>query len=221
MASLGPGHYVVAVLLVSVSKVSDIKFVLQTEPRFGKTWLPAGSILPNEEHVDVVVRELHEETGLIVTHVEFRSGSRRITLWATSPCLRLFGVFSRSVHLRTPAHLEHIVTTQSTINPDGSYVVPATIDMHGLSLTPFKQGLFPSMKRKYELLHFGCVTQWETFRRDAYTHQVFAMKISRYRCSFCSTLGLRMSTLVMSGCLSVATSISCVDRHRLIYNWEL
>jgi hypothetical protein len=35
------------------------------------------------------------------------------------------------------------------------------------------------------------------------------------------TLGLRLSTLVLSGlCLSVATSIRYVDRLRLIYAWE-
>jgi hypothetical protein len=41
--------------------------------------------------------------------------------------------------------------------------------MDGLSLTPVKQGLLPAMKRKYELLRFGYVTQWETFRRAVYS----------------------------------------------------
>jgi hypothetical protein len=45
-----------------------------------------------------------------------------------------------------------------------------------LTLTVFlksaKHGLLPSLKHKYELLHFGYVTQWETFRRAIYTHQV-------------------------------------------------
>jgi hypothetical protein len=41
-------------------------------------------------------------------------------------------------NLRTRANLEHAVTAQSTINPDGSYVVPTTIDIDGLSLTPAK-----------------------------------------------------------------------------------
>jgi hypothetical protein len=40
-------------------------------------------------------------------------------------------------HLRTPTQLEQAVTTaQSTINPDGSYVVPETTDIGGLNLTP-------------------------------------------------------------------------------------
>jgi hypothetical protein len=38
MASLGRGHYVVVVLRVGGSKISNIKLVLQCEPRFGKTW---------------------------------------------------------------------------------------------------------------------------------------------------------------------------------------
>jgi 8-oxo-dGTP pyrophosphatase MutT (NUDIX family) len=38
--------------------------MLQREPRTCKTWFLAGSILPNEAHVDDAVRELLEETGL-------------------------------------------------------------------------------------------------------------------------------------------------------------
>ena len=68
-------------------------------------------------------------------------------------------------HLRTPAQLEQAVTAKSTINPDGSYVVPETLDIGGLNLTPAKTGLILAMKHKSELLHFGCVTQWEAFRR--------------------------------------------------------
>jgi hypothetical protein len=76
-----------------------------------------------------------------------------------------------ATHLRTLAQLEQAVTSQSTINPDGSYVVPETIDVGGgLNLTPaIKTGLLPAMKHKSELLHFGYVTQWETFRRTDYT----------------------------------------------------
>jgi 8-oxo-dGTP pyrophosphatase MutT (NUDIX family) len=32
-----------------------------------QTWFLVGSILPNEEHVDAAVRELFEETDLILT----------------------------------------------------------------------------------------------------------------------------------------------------------
>jgi 8-oxo-dGTP pyrophosphatase MutT (NUDIX family) len=67
MASVGPRHYVVVVIHVGGTKLSDVKLVLQREPRTGKTWFPAGSVLPNEEPVDAAVRELHEETGLILT----------------------------------------------------------------------------------------------------------------------------------------------------------
>jgi hypothetical protein len=73
--------------------------------------------------------------------------------------------------LRTPAELEHSVTSQSTINPDGSYVVPETIDVGGMNLTSAKTGLLLAMKHTSQLLHFGYVTQWETFRRAVYTSQ--------------------------------------------------
>jgi 8-oxo-dGTP pyrophosphatase MutT (NUDIX family) len=66
MASVGPGRYVVVVLHVGGTKLSDVKLVLQREPRSIKTWFPAGSVTSNEEHVDAAVRELHEETGLIL-----------------------------------------------------------------------------------------------------------------------------------------------------------
>jgi hypothetical protein len=48
-----------------------------------------------------------------------------------------------TTHLRTTAQLEQAVTTPSTINADGSYVVPETIDIEGLTLTPAKKGLLP------------------------------------------------------------------------------
>jgi hypothetical protein len=58
-----------------------------------------------------------------------------------------------TTHLRTPAQLEQVVTAQSIINPDGSYVVPETIDVGGsMNLTPAKTGLLLAMKRKSELL---------------------------------------------------------------------
>jgi hypothetical protein len=75
--------------------------------------------------------------------------------------------------LRTPAQHEHAIKVQSTINPDGSYVVPETIDVGGLTLTLAKTGLLPPMKHKSELLHFGYVTRWEIFSRAVYTSQAF------------------------------------------------
>jgi hypothetical protein len=63
------------------------------------------------------------------------------------------------------------VIAQSTINPDGTYVVPETLDIGGLTLTPAQTGLLPALKHKSELLHCGYVTQWETFRRVVYTSQ--------------------------------------------------
>jgi hypothetical protein len=65
---------------------------------------------------------------------------------------QLVYVFSASIpvpyvtsRLRTPSELEHVVTAQSTINPDGSYIVPQTIDIDGLYLTPTKHGLLPAL----------------------------------------------------------------------------
>jgi ADP-ribose pyrophosphatase YjhB (NUDIX family) len=136
--------------------------------------------LSNEEHVDAVIRELLEETGLTLKHYD-------ITLLSDAPVRvalhqgqrKLVYIFTASVpipyetaNLRTLAKLEHLVTAQSSINPDGSYVVLTTIDIDGLSLTPVKHGLLTSLKHKLELLHFGYVTQWETFRRVVITQQV-------------------------------------------------
>jgi 8-oxo-dGTP pyrophosphatase MutT (NUDIX family) len=60
MASVGPGRYVVVVIHVGGTKLSNVKQVLQREPRTGKTWFPASSVAANEEHVDAAARELHE-----------------------------------------------------------------------------------------------------------------------------------------------------------------
>jgi 8-oxo-dGTP pyrophosphatase MutT (NUDIX family) len=67
MASVGPNNYAVVVRHVGGSKASDIKLVLQRDPRTGKTLFHVGSILPNEEHVDAIIRELFEKTGLAMT----------------------------------------------------------------------------------------------------------------------------------------------------------
>jgi ADP-ribose pyrophosphatase YjhB (NUDIX family) len=58
---------VVVVLYVGGTKLSDIKRVLQREPRSGKTWFPCGFVSANEGLVDAAVRELHEEFCLILT----------------------------------------------------------------------------------------------------------------------------------------------------------
>jgi ADP-ribose pyrophosphatase YjhB (NUDIX family) len=147
-------------------KLADIKLVLQREPSSGKTWFLAGLISSNEELVDVAVHELHEETGLILTHDDLTMLSEAPARVALPDGHHLVYVFSAFVpvpyvttHLRTPAQLELVVTAHSTINLDGSYVVPETIDIGGLSLTPAEVALLPALKRKHESLHFGYVTQ--------------------------------------------------------------
>jgi 8-oxo-dGTP pyrophosphatase MutT (NUDIX family) len=67
MAFVGPRRYVVLVIHVGGTKLSNSKLGLQREPRTGKTWFPAGFVAASEEPIDVAVRELHEETGLTLT----------------------------------------------------------------------------------------------------------------------------------------------------------
>jgi ADP-ribose pyrophosphatase YjhB (NUDIX family) len=153
---------VVVVLHVGGTKLSDIKLVFQREPRYGKTWFPTGAVTANEEHVDAAVRELHDDTGLILTPDNLMLLSDAPVRVALHVGQQLVYVYTACVpvpyvttHLRTHAQLEHDVTSHSTINPDGSYVVPETIDIGGLTLTPAKTGLLLAMKHKSELLHFG------------------------------------------------------------------
>jgi ADP-ribose pyrophosphatase YjhB (NUDIX family) len=100
MASFGPGNCVVPDLQVGGSNAYVTKLVLQREPRIGKTWLPAGSIFPNEAHVDVAVRELFEETGLTLTvdDLTLLSGNHvRVSLPVGHH--QLVHVFSASLHV--------------------------------------------------------------------------------------------------------------------------
>jgi ADP-ribose pyrophosphatase YjhB (NUDIX family) len=181
MASVGPDRYVVVVLHVRGTKFSNVEMVLQREPRTGKTWFPVGCVTANEEHVDAAVHELYEETGLILTPDDLTLLSDAHVRVALLVGQQLVHIYSASVlvpyvttHLRTPAKLEQAVTAQSTINLDGSYVVREPIDIGGLNLTPAETGLLNARKHKSELLHFGYVSQWGTFRRAMYTsHALF------------------------------------------------
>jgi 8-oxo-dGTP pyrophosphatase MutT (NUDIX family) len=129
MAYVGPGRYVVVVLHVGGTKLSNVKLVLQREPRTDKTWFPVGSVAANEEPVDAAVRELREETGLTLTPGDLTLLSDAPVRVALHEGQQLVYVYSAYVpapyvtnHSRTPAQLEHAVTTQSTINPDGTYL---------------------------------------------------------------------------------------------------
>jgi 8-oxo-dGTP pyrophosphatase MutT (NUDIX family) len=153
----------------------------------------------NEEPVDAAVRDLNEETGLTLTPDDLTLLSDAHVRIALPDGQQLVFVYSASVlfatsHLRTPTQDEQAVTAKSTINPDGTYVVPETINIDGLNLTPAQTGLLPVVKHKSELLHFGYVTQWETFCRAVNQHNpVF------YDSSSCYP-GFQRWTLVLSGC---------------------
>jgi 8-oxo-dGTP pyrophosphatase MutT (NUDIX family) len=91
--------------------------VLQREPRYGKTWVHVGSVSVNEEHVDAAVRELHEETSLILTPDFFTLLSDahvRVALPVGQHLVYVYSIFVPvpyvTTHLRTPAQLEQIVT---------------------------------------------------------------------------------------------------------------
>jgi hypothetical protein len=92
------------------------------------------------------------------------------------------------------------VTALSTINPDGYYIVPSTIDIDGLTLTPSKTGLLKETHRKFEQLHFSYVAQRETFRDAITFKQLLLTMILRYRGSSSSSPDLRLPTVVMCGC---------------------
>jgi ADP-ribose pyrophosphatase YjhB (NUDIX family) len=84
--------------------------VLQREPSSGKTWFPTSSILCNEEHVDAAIRELHEETCLILTSDDLAMLSDAPVRVALLDGQQLVYVLSASVpfpyvttHLRTPS----------------------------------------------------------------------------------------------------------------------
>jgi hypothetical protein len=66
-------------------------------------------------------------------------------------------------NVSTPAKLVQDVTAQSIISYDGTYAIPTTIDIDDLSLTPTKTRRLLEITRKFGLLHFGYVAQWETF----------------------------------------------------------
>jgi hypothetical protein len=103
--------------------------------------------------------------------------------------------------MRTHAKVEPLVTAQSTVHRDDSYVVPTTVDIEGLCLTPFKIGLVREAQRKYEMLHFVYVARWESFRGAAISRHLFLhedlslpKKLSAHR------FVLYVLPLIMCGC---------------------
>jgi ADP-ribose pyrophosphatase YjhB (NUDIX family) len=76
--------------------------VLQRKPRSGKAWFPAGNVyLPDEEHVDAVVRDLFEKTGLTMTVDDLALWSEalvRVSLLGA----KLHHVYVYSAYVRVP-----------------------------------------------------------------------------------------------------------------------
>jgi 8-oxo-dGTP pyrophosphatase MutT (NUDIX family) len=110
MASVGHGRFVVVVIHVGGATHSNVKLVLQREPRTGKTWFPVGSVSATEEPLDAAVRELREETGLSLTPDDLTLLSDAPVRVALHEGQRLVYVYSASIpvlfatsHLRTPA----------------------------------------------------------------------------------------------------------------------
>jgi ADP-ribose pyrophosphatase YjhB (NUDIX family) len=182
MVSLGSRNYVVFKLPIGGTKISNIKVVLQREPRTGITWFSIRFVLPNKEPVDAAVHELFEETCLTLTIDDFTMLSNKpVRVSLPKGKHELVYVYSAYVpvsnvmpNLRTPAKVSQDATTQSTISPNGTYVVPKSIDIDGLSLTPSKTELLPHAQRRFQLLHFGYVTQLEAFRGVVISKQMFS-----------------------------------------------
>jgi ADP-ribose pyrophosphatase YjhB (NUDIX family) len=138
--------------------------------------------LPNEDRVDVAVRELFEETSLIVIiddFAQFSDNHVRVPLIASKH--QLVYVYAAYVpvpyvtaNLRTLVNVDQVVTVQSTINLDGTYVVLASIDIDGLSLTQSKTWLIKESQRKFDLLHLGYNAPWEAFRGVVISKRLFA-----------------------------------------------
>jgi hypothetical protein len=56
--------------------------------------------------------------------------------------------------------VDQAIVSQSNIQHDDSYVIPATIALNGLTMTPVVTGAVKATQMKYELLHHGSVAQW-------------------------------------------------------------
>jgi hypothetical protein len=159
MTSLGFGNYVVDVLSVGGLKASDIKLLLQREPRTGKSWFLAASISPYEKQVDAAVRELLAENGLtlIVLDLTLVSGNHlRVPLPARKyslicVLLAYVSVPYVTANQRTRAKLEEAINTMSTVHINCSYVVPTTVDFSDCLLRRLRLGSL----RILELAHFS------------------------------------------------------------------
>jgi hypothetical protein len=124
MAFVGHGNYVVVVPRLGGSKASSNKLVSQREPRFGKTWFPAGLILPSEELIDAAVRELFKDIIGLTTTVDdlTMSSSNHVRVLLHEGKRKIVNVFSAYVvvpyvtsNLRAPTKVQQDDTSRPLI----------------------------------------------------------------------------------------------------------
>jgi hypothetical protein len=145
MASLGPGNYVVVVLQVEGSKASNIKLLIQREPRTSTTSFLAGSVLPTQRMSTQMSVSCLRKLALTVDDLTSLSGNHvRVPLPDNKH--QLVHVFSASelvlymiANLRTPTQV--VQAAKSTTHSHGIYNVPSTVDLDGPSLTLSKVDL--------------------------------------------------------------------------------
>jgi hypothetical protein len=104
--------------------------------------------LPAEEHADAAGHELFEEADstLTVDYLTILSGvGVRISLFEGKyPLVYVYAASNVVLHvttnLRTPIQVEKVVISQSAVQRHGPSVVPATIALDGLTMTPIVNG---------------------------------------------------------------------------------
>lgn len=90
---------VTGVLATVTDPLGRVLFVAQTRGPFAGNWLlPGGSIEPGESAAAAVVREFHEETGLVITDPRFVALYEMTGVWQGGPYhLMMVGFRAESV----------------------------------------------------------------------------------------------------------------------------
>jgi hypothetical protein len=93
-----------------------------------------------------------------------------------------------------------VATLKSTIHCDSTYTIPSTVELDGPSLTLSKVGLIKETQLKYELLHFGYLAQWKSFRGVVVSRQLFLQEDTSLLNISSSFAIFLLPTVVMSRC---------------------